>query len=258
MFVILIFITPFLVFTSSGMELPDIPAPDTKPDSLFYSAEIDNAKTNASLADTCFEKKLIQALSNQLNKKQSFMAWLNNPLYDKEYLPFPEDERFELYDGEFRNHEYIKADMATQIFAGSMAEIFLQTRPGRELRRIEKHVVRFLNFSYTKNLMDGQATWLLPGQAIVTRAGKKNEKEFGIAFTGKLSGSRDSLGSPIMEINTWYKELALRTKYDQADREFGCELSSRLLDRYTGWHLGLGFVTDPDESAAVMEIFFEF
>ncbi len=191
-----------------------------------------------------------------MDKSPSFQ-WDINPMVSANPISSHDYAQLKLYEGKFRDVNYIQQDMAEKIAAESLTQLLETTRTGKKLRSLEKSIANYFTVGYSSHGNSNQRARPLPGKKKHHGSGYKTN-DYGFSLSGKLGGSSSYLTSPVFEVHSWFNSMEFNANYNTFEQEVNCELTNRSKDGDAGFKPGLGFTANANEIAAVIKVHLEF
>jgi|GEM_PF-3338631 len=138
---------------------------------------------------------------------------------------------------------------AKKIALSSAAQLFKDTRIGKNLNQYRQRLIRNFRFEYRKTLNNSGSDL---GKTIPQTESKKESLQ-SISFSGEL----DHNLSPVLEFNSRLNIIDFSSTLHLIDHEVECDISSRSMNDFLGGRAAIGFSSDGEKTEALIRFKFD-
>lgn len=140
---------------------------------------------------------------------------------------------------------------AKKIALSGAAQLFKETRIGKNLNQYRKRLIRNFRFEYTKTIRNSGSA--LDKTIPQTENGEKESFKT-VSFSGEL----DHNLSPVLEFNSRLNIIDFSSTFHLMDHEVECDISSRPVNDFLGGRAAMGFCSDGEKTEALIRFKFDF
>lgn len=142
---------------------------------------------------------------------------------------------------------------ARKIVLSGAAQLFKDTRIGKNLNEYRRHLIRNVRFEYRKTI---GAEPTNDADTIPRVAPNKNDKKESVKSVS-FSGELDSNLSPVIEFKSRLNIVDFSSSFDLMGHEVECDISSRPVNAFLGGRAAIGFSSDGKKTEALIRLKFD-
>nr|WP_320193690.1 hypothetical protein [uncultured Desulfobacter sp.] len=139
---------------------------------------------------------------------------------------------------------------AKKIALSGAAQLFKDTRIGKNLNQYRQRLIRNVRFEYRKTLEHKVSA---SGKNIPNTERGEKESLRSVSFSGEL----DPNLSPVFEFNSRLNIVDFSSALHLVDHEVECDISSRPVNDFLGGRAAIGFSTDGEKTEALIRFKFD-
>jgi len=140
---------------------------------------------------------------------------------------------------------------AKKIALSGAAQLFKDTRIGKNLNQYRRRLIRNFRFEYRKTINSDSALDETIPQKESGEGEKKSLKS--VSFSGEL----DHNLSPVLEFNSRLNIIDFSSTFHLMDHEVECDISSRPVNDFFGGRAAIGFCSDGEKTEALIRLKFD-
>ena len=139
---------------------------------------------------------------------------------------------------------------AKKIALSGAAQLFKDTRIGKNLNQYRQRLIRNFRFEYRKTINNSGSVL---GKTIPQTENSKKESLESISFSGEF----DQNMSPVLEFNSRLNIIDFSSTLHLIDHEVECDISSRSMNDFLGGRAAIGFSSDGEKTEALIRFKFD-
>ncbi len=142
---------------------------------------------------------------------------------------------------------------AKKIVLSGAAQLFKDTRIGKNLNEYRRHLIRNVRFEYRKTIGSKAPDASKTAPRIPLKENDEKESVKTVSFSGEL----DSNLSPVIQFNSRLNIVDFSSSFDLIDHEVECDISSRPVNTFLGGRAAIGFSSDGEKTEALIRLKFD-
>ena len=142
---------------------------------------------------------------------------------------------------------------AGKIVLSGAAQLFKDTRIGKNLNEHRRRLIRNVRFEYRKTIGAKPPD---AGSTIPRIPSNKNDEKESVKSVS-FSGELDSNLSPVIEFKSRLNIVDFSSSVDLMDHEVECDISSRPVNAFLGGRAAIGFRSDGEKTEALIRLKFD-
>lgn len=140
---------------------------------------------------------------------------------------------------------------AKKIALSEAAQLFKDTRIGKNLNRYRQRLIRNFRFEYSKTINNSGSAL---DKTILQTENDEKESLKTVSFSGEL----DHNLSPVLKFNSRLQIIDFSSAVHLIDHEVECDISSRPVNDFLGGRAAIGFSSDGEKTDALIRFKFDF
>ena len=149
-----------------------------------------------------------------------------------------------------RGQTFQQNSSAKKIALSGAAQLFKDTRIGKNLNQYRQRLIRNFRFEYRKIINNSGSALIKPIPQ--TEHGEKESLK-SVSFSGEL----DHNLSPVLEFNSRLNIIDFSSTFHLIDHEVECDISSRSMNNFIGGRAAIGFYSDGEKTEALIRFKFD-
>jgi hypothetical protein len=141
---------------------------------------------------------------------------------------------------------------AKKIALTGAAQLFKDTRIGKNLNQYRRRLIRKVRFEYRKTINSSSAVDKTIPQIPQAKNDKKESLK-SVSFSGELKPNL----SPVVEFNSRLNIVDFSSSFDLGGHEMECDISSRPVNEFLGGRAAIGFSSDGEKTEALIRLKFD-